>query len=157
MMNSKIIPTGLLIAILIAVGSLASDWSAYKLVPADRAWSDTVVIPTADYTIETANIKYTIDAIWTGQHRELPSARAELFRRWTKSLGHPPEYEALCRHEIEIKANNKTYWLPIQNPLFNNFIQEVKAGAQLHLRIMYVGAVGPDRIFMINDFDGLKP
>jgi hypothetical protein len=146
-----------LIAILSAVGSLASDWSAYKLVPVDRAWSDTVVTPNADYTIETPSIKYTIETIWTGQHRELPTARAELFRRWTKSLGHQPEYATLCEHEIEIKANNKTYWLPIQNPLLNAFVQEVKAGARLRLRIIYVGAVGPDRIFMINDFDGGRP
>lgn len=133
----------------------AADWSAYKPVSAAQAWSEAFVVEGTDYTIEAANIKYTVEADYADQHRELVSARKELLRRWARSLSHPPEYAAMFQHEIQIRAGKQEYWLPIQNSLVEPFAAEATMESRVRLRIMYIGATGNERVFVVNGFDVL--
>ncbi len=133
----------------------AVDWSAYKQASVAQAWSETHIVEGTDYTIEAANVKYTVEARYTGQHRELLAARKELFRRWAKSLSHPSEYAIMFEHEIQIWADKREYWLPIQNSLVEPFANEASAGSRLRLRIMYIGATRKERVFVLNGFEVL--
>jgi len=138
------------------VGSATTaDWSDYRPTTMGQAWAQAVVVAGSDYTVEPANVKYSVDAAYTGAHREVGANRAELFRRWAKSLGHPAEYAKLCEHEVSVRANNKTYWLPLQKSLVDAFANDAASGSRVRLRIMYVGAVGDDRVFMVNGFEVL--
>ena len=130
----------------------AADWSAYKPVSVAQAWSEAHIVEGTDYTIETANVKYTVEAKYTGQHRELVAARKELLRRWAKSLRHPPEFATMFEHEIQIKADEQVYWLPIQNPLVEPFAAEAIVGSEVRLRIMYIGATLNEQVFVVNSF-----
>ncbi|MGH7259564.1 MAG: hypothetical protein ACREI9_02640 [Nitrospiraceae bacterium] len=132
-----------------------ADWSAYKQTSVAQAWSETHIVEGTDYTIEAANIKYTVEADYTSKHRELVSVRKELLRRWARSLSHPPEYAAMFEHEIQISAGKQEFWLPIQNSLVEPFAAEATKGSHLRLRIMYIGATGRERVFVINGFEVL--
>lgn len=134
----------------------ASDWSAYKEASVAQAWAEALVIQGTDYTIEAANVKYTVQAEYTGQHRELVSARKELLSRWARSLGYPTEYATMFEHEVQIKAGKQVYWLPIQNSLVAPFAAETMAGSRVRLRIMYIGATGQERVFVVNSFQVLS-
>ncbi|MGE3425131.1 MAG: hypothetical protein AB7N24_24035 [Dehalococcoidia bacterium] len=144
------------IALLLSVSD-GADWSAYKPVPAATAWVEAAIVEGSDFTIEAANVKYTITAPYTGEHREMLAPRRELYRRWAKALGHPPSSADLCSHEIEIRVGTDRYWLPLQNVLLGPFAAEAVRGSRLQLRIMYIGAVGAERVFMINSFEVRKP
>jgi hypothetical protein len=133
----------------------AADWSAYKPASVAQAWSEAHIVEGSDYTIEAANVKYTVEAKYTGQHRELVAARNELLRRWAKSLSHPPEFATMFEHEIQIKADKQIYWLPIQNSLVEPFAAEAIVGSRLRLRIMYIGATRNERVFVVNGFEVL--
>lgn len=131
------------------------DWSDYKPASVAAAWSRAIVIKGAEYTVETKNIKYVVEASYTGEHREMGSSRRELFGRWVKALGHPTQFAEMFEHEIEVRTGKGKVWLPLQNPLVEPFAQEARAGSQLRLYIMYVGAAGADRVFVINRFQVL--
>ena len=139
----------------LAISGEAADFQDDKQASVSQAWTETVVIKGTDYTIETANYKYAIDTIYSGQHREIIPARKELFRRWAKSLRHPEEYAQLCDHEIQIHDGKQEYWIPLQNALLNPFAAEAKPNSRLRLHIMYIGATGNERVFMITRFQAL--
>ena len=134
----------------------AADFSDYKPTSLAKAWSEATVLKGADYTIEALNIKYVVDGSYTGQHREVGKGRHELLRRWAKSLSHPPHFADMFEHEIAIDASKKTYWLALQNQLVEPFAAEAKTGSRIRLHIMYIGAVGEDRLFVINRFEVLS-
>lgn len=133
----------------------AADWSAYRQASVAQAWAEAVVVEGSDYTIEAANVKYTVDADYTGQHRELVPGRKELLRRWAKALRHPMGYAAMFEHEIQIRGEDQEYWLPIQNPLVEPFAAETGAGSRVRLRIMYIGATAREPVFVVNSFQVL--
>ena len=133
-------------------GQQAPDWSDYKSSSLQNAWSLAYVIKGADYTIEAGDVKFAVPATYTGERREIGKIRRDLLRRWSKTLQHPVDY---CEHEIQVRAGNDSYWLPLQNPLLQPFIQEAPAGSSLRLFIMYIGANSEDRLFVVNEFQVL--
>src|SRR3989442_16023421 len=139
-----------------AMAVWAADFSDYKPTSLAKAWSEALVIKEADYTIEVLNIKYVVDGSYTGQHREVGKDRRELLRRWAKSLNHPPHFADMFEHEIAIDANKKIYWLALQNSLVQPFAAEAKTGSMVRLHIMYIGAVGEERLFVVNRFEVLS-
>ena len=129
-----------------------SNWSAYRTATLRHAWSAATVLEGADYTIEAAEVKFAVDVHYTGQHREVAADRRELLKRWAKALNHPAYGPEFFTHEIEVRSGNDAFWLPLQNPLLNPFVQETTDGSRLRLFIMYVGATRDDRVFIINEF-----
>ena len=110
------------------------------------------IVKGADYTIEAGDVKFAVPATYTGERREIEKVRRELLRRWSKTLHHPVD---VFEHEIQVRAGNDSYWLPLQNPLLQPFIQEAPAGTRLRLFIMYIGANAEDRLFVVNEFQVL--
>src|SRR5262245_47304183 len=88
-----------------------AEWSDYKPASMKEAWSAASVIADTDYTIETANVKFLVDARYTGHHRELDASHRELLRRWAKALRHPPEIEGGFNHEVELADGDQRGWL----------------------------------------------
>jgi hypothetical protein len=139
-----------------AFGGQSPDWSDYKPATLAAALSRATVIEGTDYTIETKNIKYVVETIYTGEHREIGSPRRKLIAGWVKALGHPKQFADAFEHEIEVRNGKDTVWLPLQNPLVEPFAQETRSGSQIQLYIMYVGAAGADRVFIVNRFQVLS-
>jgi hypothetical protein len=137
------------------VGAADPEWSDYKPASLLKAFSEAVIVEGSDRTIEAGNVKYVVEGLYAGEHRDLIAGRVDLFRAWAQSLGHP-ERATLCAHEILVQGGKQTYWLPLQNTLLEPFAQEAKQGARLRLHIMYIGAVGKDRVFMVNRFEVLS-
>lgn len=130
----------------------AGDWSDYKPTSISKAWSDATIVEGTDYTIETLNVKYVVEATYRGEHREIGPARLELLRKWVKSLHYPKEYAQMFEHEIGIQAGQEKYWLPLQNELVESFAQEATTGSRVRLYIMYIGAVKSECLFVVNRF-----
>ena len=119
-------------------------------------WSEAVIVKGATRTIETTNVKYRVETVYTGEHRELMPQRVDLLRRWLKALRHPDEVGSMFAHEVQIRSGAQLYWLPLQNALLEPFAQNAKNGDRLQLHIMYIGAVASDRVFVINRFEVLE-
>jgi hypothetical protein len=141
--------------LIISATAWAQNWSDYKPASVSKAWSEATIVKGTDYTVETLNVKYVIEATYRGEHREIGPARLELVRRWVKALRHPTEFAQMFEHEISIQSGQETYWLPLQNTLVEPFAQEATPGSRLRLYIMYIGAVKSDRLFVINRFQVL--
>ncbi len=134
----------------------APNWSVYRPATLPHAWSAAIILKGVDYTIEAADVKFAVDVQYTGEHREVGANRRELLRRWAKALNHPTHGPEFFTHEIEIRSGNDLFWLPLQNPLLQPFVQETAGGSRLRLFIMYIGATRDDRVFIINEFEVLQ-
>jgi hypothetical protein len=138
--------------LLVAPSAQIPDWSAYQSATVAQAWTEAAIVKGATHTIETIDVKYRVETVYTGEHRELIPQRRDLLRRWVKALRHPDEVGSMFAHEIQIRSGEQLYWLPLQNLLLEPFARDAKNGDRLHLHIMYIGAVGSDRVFVINRF-----
>ena len=133
----------------------APSWTDYLPSTLAKAWSEATIIEGVDTTVETLNIKYVVQANYTGEQRDITDARHDLLRRWAKTNGHPADTADTFKHEVRLRAGSATHWLPIQNSLVGPFVKEVSAGSRVRLFIMYVGAVRDDRVFIVNEFEAL--
>jgi hypothetical protein len=132
----------------------AADGSDYKASSLAVAWSQSAVLKGADYTVEPKLAKYSVEAVYTGEHREMTAERRTLIRGWASAVGQP-KFAEMFDFEIAVRSENKVFWLPIQNALAEPFANEVENGARLKLYIVYIGAVKDDRIFLLNEFEVL--
>jgi hypothetical protein len=132
-----------------------ANWNDYRPSSLKDAWLAGVVLKGADYTIEAENVKFAVVGTFAGGHRDVGTARHDLLRRWAKALDHPVQVEEMFAHEIEVRAGRESYWLPLQSPLVEPFAREVRAGDPVRLFIMYIGATGEDRLFIVNEFQAL--
>lgn len=128
------------------------NWNDYKPASLRDAWLAGTILEGTDYTIETTNVKFAVEGTFTGKHREVGTARRQLLRRWAKALNHPMQVAEMFEHEIEVRSGREFYWLPLQNTLLQPFVQEAPDGTRLRFFIMYVGAAGRDRLFVVNEF-----
>jgi hypothetical protein len=55
-----------------------------------KAWSEVTVMKGADYTIEVGVFKYSVEATYSGELREI-GARRDLLHRWGKTLDLAPQ------------------------------------------------------------------
>jgi hypothetical protein len=133
-------------------GQQTPDWSDYESSSLQHAWSVATIVEGAAYTIEAGDVKFAVSATYTGERHEIANIRRELLRRWAKALRHPADS---FEHEIHVRAGNDSYWLPLQDPLLQPFIQEAPAGTRVRLFIMYIGANAEDRLFVVNEFQVL--
>jgi hypothetical protein len=151
----------MMVAAIVLAAMIASQeggfgWSTYVPISFNEAWSNAAVVTGRDYFIETASQKWRVEVEYTGRRREVSHARQELLRLWAKTLGHPSDTDALFQHEIEVRAATLTAWLPLQEVLVDSLLKEAAPGAGLRLWVMYVGAAGSDRVFIVNEFEALK-
>ena len=143
------------LALTIIAGGMQGQFD-YRPTSIHDAWSQTVVTDGTDYTIEPENYRFQVTAHYTGLHRELDQKRVELFRRWAKSLGHPPSYANICSHEVQVEDKGVKYWVALQDSLLDAFASEVGKDAAVSLQIIYVGAVEKERVFIVNGFQAIK-
>jgi hypothetical protein len=132
----------------------AADRSDYEPSSLTAAWSQSEINQGADYLPATLS-KYAVEAVYTGEHRELTEDRRNLLRVWAAVVGEP-KFANLFKYEIAVRSENKVYWLPIQNMLAEPFANEVETGSRMKLYIAYIGAVQEDRVFLLNEFEVLK-
>jgi hypothetical protein len=140
---------------LVISGALHADWSDYKAVSLSEAWAQAGVGP--DQSVDTyigapQQYKFVVKAVYTGQIRRITGRRSDLIVNWGKAMG-TPEFTRRFENEIQVSADGLTVWLPIQESLMNEFVQEAKAGAPLKVWMMYIGSTKQDRVFLVNDFE----
>ena len=155
MSRRPIILIGLLsLSSVFASSSAASgfDFSAYTPAAIAEAYSSPYVDPEGDFTLDSRVFKHRVVVTVSDNRRKIEQSRLDLIRYWVKGLQIDPAVVALFEHEIEVSADGQSYWLPIQTPLIEPYEQELEAGAEVTLFIMYVGAVKADQVFVINEF-----
>ena len=106
----------------------------------------------SDIFIEAANIKRTVLVTYTGKHREANDKLNNFILSWVKALKHNPDILKSYSFEIEVMENTNKYWLPIQNTLTQDFVNEVSPNKQVELYIMLLGGYKNHPVFSINGF-----
>jgi hypothetical protein len=135
---------------LTASAAQSYDWSQYKPTTVAAALSRTRVIKGNDYTVELDNIKYVVEAVYSGEHREMGVKRRELLRQWVEVPGHAKQD---AEQDVQFRAGAQLIWVSLQNGLLKPFTEEAKAGSKLRLYVTYIGADGEDRVFVVNRFE----
>ncbi len=91
--------------------------------------------------------------VFMGEMRSIGPERNAFIQMWGKASGIDPALLAgTFQKEIEVRENQKTYWLPIQNVLIPHLKKEVGANREATLFVVFIGATERDRVFLVNEF-----
>ena len=132
---------------------LLADWTDYKEITLREAWERTIpVTKNVSYVGIPQAYKFLIKGEFTGGIRKISSERLKFIANWGKGMG-TPDYTARYATEVEIRAQGLSTWVPIQENLMREFKDEVKLNAETKFYMMYIGAMGEDRVFLVNEFD----
>jgi hypothetical protein len=149
----KAIVMSVMLLLATAAGAEDFNYAAYKSTDLALAFQSAYVITGTDYHIEGAEIKYKVEATFSGKHRLTDPKVQNFISKWVTAKGHPKEYESLFKHEILVlDKNKKGYWMPLQNSLVTQFGTEVEKDAEVDLYIMYLGAYSRNKVFSVNEF-----
>jgi hypothetical protein len=84
--------------------------------------------------------KYKVRATFRGNVRPLAAESTSVLDAWTKSLNIPAATRALFSREILVRDGEVDYWMPIQEPVLEWLLKEVKAGGVADFYIMHPGS-----------------
>lgn len=91
--------------------------------------------------------------IYTGEMRTIGPERKFFIEMWGKASGVDPVMLAgAFEKEIQVQEDDRRYWLPIQNVLIPHLQKEVKKNGWVTLFVVFIGATGEDRVFLVNEF-----
>jgi hypothetical protein len=89
--------------------------------------------------------------IFLGKVRNIRPDRSSLIDMWGKSSG-VDTAAGNFKKEIQVRENDQTYWLPIQEILVSYFKRDVKNNGEVMLFMVYIGTKGKTPVFLINEF-----
>ena len=96
--------------------------------------------------------KYKVGATFRGEVKPLAAESASVLDAWAKVLNISPANRALFSREIMVRQGERDYWLPIQEPVLEWLLKEVKAGGQADFYIMHAGSTPSGNVFVVNEF-----
>lgn len=96
--------------------------------------------------------------VYTGQFRPLSAPSREAFdtlMKVNKTDPHIQEKLSIYQRELLVKEKGVSYWMPIQEVLVPQLVQEINEGGPVILYATLAGKFGGDWVFLINEFQAL--
>lgn len=82
---------------------------------------------------------------------------ADFIGHWTKTYWPNGEFSETFVHSVKVSYKGKNFWFPVQEPTFPYYQEELAAGDEVYLYLMFAGTlVVADEthyIFVANDFE----
>jgi len=135
----------------------AFDYDAYKPATLSEIANTVTRTPEAATTILDGHPRYRTQAIFTGKIKSTRSSLRNYIRLWVAAMGHPPAYGEVFKQQVQIRQDEITYWMPIQDVLLEPFRKEVVAGSQVELYLLLMGTHKRAPVFAISEFDPVDP
>src|ERR1700752_327555 len=97
-----------------------------------------------------------VRVIYGGKSRTLTPETVKVIREWAKARKVDPDIVHLFEKELLFVEDSVEYWLPVQKQLVENFAHDWKAGEEVELFIIWIGAIknsGKERwVFLVYEF-----
>lgn len=90
--------------------------------------------------LATNQLESKIKVTFTGKSRPITDEHRTFISIWAGMLGQPEDYADLYEREFLYKEGDDEYWLPTQEPITKYFDKELKAGEEMTIYIIRIGA-----------------
>jgi hypothetical protein len=101
-----------------------------------------------------------VPAIFMGSFQDTPELKLFVITTWMRTFAPnmtEDEVVELFSKEVLIREGTKEYWLPIQNSLIPIMEEELSAGDEIELLLVWIGAITEaeniNRIYLVNAFE----
>jgi hypothetical protein len=102
------------------------------------------------------------EVVYTGDVREMSSGARGFMQLFLRTL-YPQFNPTMYRHELRFLEADAAYWLPVQEPLRGDFVEELTPGDTIVIFVLYHGAytseTGPvevHRMFAVTEFESRR-
>ncbi|WP_440225651.1 hypothetical protein ACQQ2N_10415 [Dokdonella sp. MW10] len=134
------------------------DYAAYREASLAAVGSRLDVPAGTTWWLDAAHYRFHTVVDFTGQVRVVRDEHRFLVERWAKAMGHGDAVAAMfTSKEIEVRQDDKTYWVPVQKQLIAAFRAEVPAGSEVRLYLILIGAHDGAPVFGVNEFAVARP
>ena len=110
--------------------------------------------PSGDEVFVTESYMIKTRLAYSGASRKVSEKKSAFMAKWLKQFQYPAEM--LPTTEYEFKAGSNKYWLVLQDIVAPHFIQEIKAGGEVDVYAVLLGALKEDGrstfVILINEF-----
>jgi len=136
-------------------------WEIFKPRTLTEVISTTTkdVRPDDSMFLATNQLESKVRVTFTGQSRPISEGRKTFISWWVGMLNHPKNYAGLYEREYLYKEGSEEHWLATQAPVSKYFAKELKAGDEIDLYLISIGAYrakdGIDCVLLVEEF--LKP
>jgi hypothetical protein len=91
--------------------------------------------------------------LFLGKVRNINPGHRSFIKMWGESSKKDTAKLAKTyKNEILVREGKKSYWLPIQKILVSHFKRDVKKNGEVMLFMVYVGTIGKNPIFLVEEF-----
>jgi len=94
--------------------------------------------------------------VYSGRVRPIATKKRDVILQWAKIRGVPDNVVHLFKNELLFLEDSQQYWIPVQEQLLSSFEQELKAGQEVELFLIWVGTRREkdtvDWVFLGNEF-----
>jgi hypothetical protein len=161
----KIAPSLLLLTSVLALGATVFSQKEFeKYKPRTLAEIPLVNREATDDILRKAKLEEKQDFIskdpfysrskveFTGRQRPVSTEHEELIKIWSKLQRVDKKITSLYENEFLFKEGDKEYWIPVQKPVGEAMLKELKANDMIILFVLHVGG---RKAAMKNDFEWL--
>lgn len=141
----------LMLAAVVCAVAATFDFDAYKPELLSRITAS-FIDEGATNTYDMASPKYRVPATYTASERPIRPTVREFIHRWTDAARRNQDRTGLYEHEILVREGTVDYWLPIQEPLLQSLRTEVRAGTEVELFVVFLGASRHDLVMLVNEY-----
>jgi hypothetical protein len=110
-------------------------------------------IEPVERTIDGRLLKVRAVVTNQGEARTIETGVLDLIQFWQKSFLLPPEVASLYSKEVRIRESAHDYWLPIQTPLLESLLSEVRGNRSFTIYAVFAGCAKDRPIFLITGFE----
>lgn len=89
---------------------------------------------------------------FTGQQRPISASHQEMIKMWSKLKNTSKKIMSLYENEFLFKEGDKEYWIPVQKPVEDAMLKELKVNDMITLFVIHVGG---RKAAMAKDFEWL--
>ena len=101
-----------------------------------------------------------VPMIYSEEFRPIEDPRETMLTVWLGNIAPnltPDQIKALFNTEVLFADGESEYWMPIQTPVLEYLKDEFKAGDEVVLYVVYLGAThgedAPEYVFVINEYE----
>ena len=115
-----------------------SEYSA--ILPEHRLVSDFESLTDGSQIYIPPIFRYRLTLQTSGVIQEVAEPRHKALERWAGTF-RAHDFVQRFTHEVEVTADDKTFWLPWQQALLKPFNDEMRGGGSLSVKVLFAGAI----------------
>jgi hypothetical protein len=104
-------------------------------------------------SIDAAAPRYRVRVVYTKMTRAVSPDVAMMLDSWVTAMRRPPEIRKLFENEVQVVEGDKSYWLPIQEPVLKWLLKESSDSGTADFYIVRLGSVRSGPVYVVNEYE----